>query len=557
MSPADADLLLDYLGGRLTDRETVRVQARLRLEPSLADALVRLARDEAAMSEWVVGQLAPPPVLPRAAPARWPLVGWASVAAAVLVGGLSIFLASRKPPVYIDERTTALTPAAKVVAVRGEANLITSDGPVPVTVGQEIRPGDRLSTGANGEAVVTLPDDGRVELRSDTEVRILPPETDARVDVVNGSVRTEVTRADPMTVSTPHALIRAAAALTSVALDGTGTTVTAEADRTQMTRTLDNQSRNLSNGETISTGTGTTPMVPVKPRDAQKFTAGSVTQAAVSSAGFLAVCTSDARVVLCRLEAMDTPIVSRKFPGNRIGGLAFSADGEWVVATADDHRAYIRDGHTGTARSKTDRQHTEIRAVALSPDGSRLAVGGRMWRGTAAVKVFDGRTGAELKALGAGGSVNAVAFSPDGKTLAAVGTDSTVRRWDVDTWQLKGDPLQLPGEALALAYSADGRTLAVGGRDGFLKLFGPDDKVVAVDGPAITVAALAFSPGGNRLAVAVGDSVWVWDLSGPGPQVLRTITAHRDRVNSVAYTADGKSLVSAGGDGSVKVWDVE
>jgi hypothetical protein len=551
MSPADADLLLDYLGGRLTDREIVRVQARLRLEPSLADALVRLARDEAAMSEWVLGQLASPPVLPPTPPARWPLVGWASVAAAVLVGGLSIFLASRKPPIYVEEGTTTLTPGAKVVAVRGDANLVTSDGLVPVTVGQVIRPGDRLKTGADGEAVVTLPDDGRVELRSGTEAQIMPPDSNSRVDVRNGSVRTEVSRADPMTVSTPHAFIRAAAALTCVAT--TETTVTAEAEQLRMTRRSDNSSVDVREGGTVSTGPETDPMVPVVPSRTIRVPAAAATQVAVSATGLLAIGTSDARVTL-RPLAGDDPAASYRFRGHRLATAGFSADGKWV-ALADDQIAEVRDARTGHLRWAAPAQRTEVRAVALSPDGTRLVVGGRLSRGQGEVRVYDIETGTELAVLKVGGGVNAIAFAPNGRVLAIAATDSTVRLWDAATWRPKGEPLSLPGEARALAFSPDGNILAVGGRDGFLKLVQPGEPDRALEGPSANVDAIAFSPDGTALAAAVGDSVWVWSPADGRPR--RTIAAHRDRVNSVAYSPDGKSLVSAGGDGTVKVWDVD
>src|SRR5262249_51801645 len=74
------------------------------------------------------------------------------------------------------------------------------------------------------------------------------------------------------------------------------------------------------------------------------------------------------------------------------------------------------------------RGHTrEVRAVAFSPEGRRLASRGHDHpvpaRGTP--------TGQQLLALhGHAGYVSAVAFSPDGRRLASAGWDGAVKVWD-------------------------------------------------------------------------------------------------------------------------------
>src|SRR5262249_44005681 len=68
------------------------------------------------------------------------------------------------------------------------------------------------------------------------------------------------------------------------------------------------------------------------------------------------------------------------------------------------------------------------------------------------------------------------------------------------------------------------------------------------------VRGVAFSPTGDRLASAGGDgTVKIWN-STTG-KMIQTFPAHSDSVASVAFHPDGKHLASRGAD-KVKVWDL-
>ena len=83
-------------------------------------------------------------------------------------------------------------------------------------------------------------------------------------------------------------------------------------------------------------------------------------------------------------------------------------------------------GHGGT-----------IRALAYSPDGATLATAGE----DGEVKLWDTVGGRQRVTLtGHSDMVNALAFSPAGRTLATASLDSTVKLWDVLTLRERDPP---------------------------------------------------------------------------------------------------------------------
>ena len=70
------------------------------------------------------------------------------------------------------------------------------------------------------------------------------------------------------------------------------------------------------------------------------------------------------------------------------------------------------------------------------------------------------------------------------------------------------------------------------------------------------VYSVAFSPDGKRVVTGSQDNTArVWDLSGATPAAL-VLEGHRGRVRSVAITPDGKRVVTGSDDSTARVWDL-
>lgn len=194
-----------------------------------------------------------------------------------------------------------------------------------------------------------------------------------------------------------------------------------------------------------------------------------------------------------------------------------------------------------------------VQAVAFSPDGATVAVGGQ----SNVIHLRDVAQGKERGNLrGHEGMIAALAFAPQARTLASASHDQTVRLWDLATGRGAAVLRGHRAEVLSAAFANDGRTLVSAGADETIRLW---DRATGHElaswtntpGPVVTVAC---APARNIVASAGADgSLILWDRAN-GSQ-LKRLSGHRGGVHSVAFSSDGQFLASGGADGTVRLWD--
>lgn len=248
----------------------------------------------------------------------------------------------------------------------------------------------------------------------------------------------------------------------------------------------------------------------------------------------------------------------------RVTCLAFSPDASRLVSGSVDQTVRVWSLMTGQQERVFSPETTEdwhsgwIEAVAISPDGNILATGGR----DTAVKLWDLSSGKPLATLwGHQDTVTSLAFSKaEPHFLASGSTDGAIWIWDVK----KAEPyLQIPPHGLnpqSIVFSPDGKYLVVGSyaTAGVRILDWRKAKVLkwcdgVVEG---TVWEVTYSPDGRLIAAGSGDNgLWLW--SSPSGHWIRTIKdEYWGDVRGVAFTDNGKVVIGAFEDGTVRLWRI-
>lgn len=267
-------------------------------------------------------------------------------------------------------------------------------------------------------------------------------------------------------------------------------------------------------------------------------------------------------------ETGDVHRVLRGHEGPILHG-EFSPDGQHVVTSGMDRTARIWSVSTGEQVGAPLMHDGDVTCATFSPDGERIATAtdsgdagelscGWVWN-------IDARTSVPLE--GHESKIVHIAFSPDGLRVATASFDMTVRVWSAidGTSVYVFRALFQPLRAL---WTPNGRRIVSLSNSSWAHVWYTENlpDTFELVGHRAPVNWVEFSPDGMSALTASDDGtlrLWhtpPWQAKDNDVEMgaeLRCFRGHTGSVTKAVFSPDGDYLLSAGDDGTARLWDKE
>lgn len=240
----------------------------------------------------------------------------------------------------------------------------------------------------------------------------------------------------------------------------------------------------------------------------------------------------------------------------KIEGLSsgrFSPDGKNIITESDLGSVDVWD----TGSGKKVRSYSGYTSD-ISPDGKYIIVGSE----DDVLNVWDTASGKLVMKLDESDPVESVSFSPNGMFVVSIlDGRSGIALWNVKTgkklWSHE-DPVYLATFSPDSKWVVVSKDMSPNPNMEYLEIWDVESgrEIHSLNGHTGHVCSTSFSPDGRRIVSASYDkTVRIWDcLTG---QCIKTLNKHSEPVFSASFSPDGKRVVSASDDNTIRIWDAE
>jgi WD40 repeat protein len=270
-----------------------------------------------------------------------------------------------------------------------------------------------------------------------------------------------------------------------------------------------------------------------------------------SDGKLLFVACEDKRALLCDIRNGET----RELPECEavIDRAAFSADGQELITLGRDHIVRFSNVQNGQSSRPPITVARNSRFAEMTPAGSRLG----FLAANRQIQVWDLQSNQLIGApVSVPGELAHVCLSDDGESCLTITTDWRSQVWRSGTGQAQSPEVLCWLRVMLPSFSPDGRLVALGSEQKSARM--RDAESLRVVGSALEheswLTAIQFSPDSRRVATGSADrTTRVWDAYTG--QSLTPVMRHQGPVQSVQFSPEGHRLLVVTGDNRVRVWD--
>jgi WD40 repeat protein len=253
------------------------------------------------------------------------------------------------------------------------------------------------------------------------------------------------------------------------------------------------------------------------------------------------------------------PLPVQKFTGHTefVTGVIHIPVGRRIVTCSDDGSLRVWSSESGEQIGNDWLDEGVVVTIALSPDGKKVVTGSR----DGAVRLWDIDTGKVFtKWTGHSSYVTSVSWDQDRQVVSGC-HDGTARVWDVASGKTTFGPIETGLTLVRVVHSPDKPMIATGGyseKMEFIKIW--DTKagklITNLKGHKWAVHCLAWTADGRILVSgSFNGEIMVWKTTTW--QRTAVLTGHADVVNGIAISPNGRILASASWDKTARFWNLE
>lgn len=251
-----------------------------------------------------------------------------------------------------------------------------------------------------------------------------------------------------------------------------------------------------------------------------------------------------------RFEREEIELTQRN---SAINSICYSESEDFFVVGEDNSKVTIYNMRNHFEDYATKPHKGPILSVAFSPDSKYFACSSQetiyayLIRDKALVSTFSGHSQC----------VNSIAFSPDSLWIASGSNDHKIKIWDMSKNKLERTLKGHFNFVNSVCFSPDGKFIASCSKDKNVRIWDFKGKyeIITLRGNYSNVKSVCFI--NSSLIASAGYDCIIRIFSLETKKEELSLTGHKDNINVISSSDDGKFLASGSCDGLIKVWNLQ